>query len=714
MAITFADTHNMIAYLTKSDASEGFDQIIDFLNGSSIKEGKGFSGVETPLFKGMIVAQQADDVADEGDVGVDVDVVPAADAEPSLPSPTPTTQHHHHHKNYLPPHKKAKALKQDNVAQALEIIKLKQMVKKLERKNKLKVFGLRRLRKRKISANIDTDEDVTLKDVNAVEKAAEIEENVDVQGRREESQAQIYKIDLKHADKVLGMQDDDAARRGKGVVIRDPEETATPSIIIHTEPKSKDKRKEIMVEEPKPLKKQAQIEQDEAYARELEAELNKNINWDDMIEKVQRKEKEDNVVLRALKRKTESSEEKAVKKQNLDEEVEELKKHLQIVPNNDDDFYTEATPLALKVPVVDYEIYSKKNKPYFKIIRADGTHQLFLSFLSLLRNFDREDLEPDVEAQVWKSQRGIFGLAKVKSWRLLESCRVYVITLITTQMILLVKRRYPLIRFTLDQMLNNVRLEVEEEEVSLELLRFHSIRKCSKLTYHTGIILAQNKYVKVIGSLILRIHERVDIHSWWGAVSWGSKKQICLTDSTMAAEFVALMSCYKEAEWLRDLLINIPLWPKPMPPISVHCDIQSTLSRAYNQVYNGKSRHIELRHRQVNQLINDGVITVSFLRSNKNLADPFTKGLARKLIEISGEAKVHHPNMTRSSANLIIILGYGNIFDNVHLSECGSEAASYELKGLALKHSEKPRYTSKASFNGSAQSGLNEREEGYT
>nr|GEU37445.1 synaptobrevin, longin-like domain protein [Tanacetum cinerariifolium] len=37
MALTFADTHNMIAYLTKSDASEGFNQIIDFLNESPIK-----------------------------------------------------------------------------------------------------------------------------------------------------------------------------------------------------------------------------------------------------------------------------------------------------------------------------------------------------------------------------------------------------------------------------------------------------------------------------------------------------------------------------------------------------------------------------------------------------------------------------------------------------------------------------------------------------
>ncbi|GKF81682.1 hypothetical protein Tco_0240284, partial [Tanacetum coccineum] len=142
-------------------------------------------------------------------------------------------------------------------------------------------------------------------------------------------------------------------------------------------------------------------------------------------------------------------------------------------------------------------------------------------------------------------------------------------------------------------------------------------------------------------------------------------------------------------------------------------EIALRTERTHLEVYNGKSRHIGLRHRQVNQLINDEVITVSFLRSSKKLADPFTKGLPRKLIEISREAKVHHPNVTRSSANLIIIPGYGNILDNVHLSECGSEADSYELKGLALKHSEKPIYRPKARLNGSAQSGLNEREEGY-
>jgi hypothetical protein len=117
-----------------------------------------------------------------------------------------------------------------------------------------------------------------------------------------------------------------------------------------------------------------------------------------------------------------------------------------------------------------------------------------------------------------------------------------------------------------------------------------------------------------------------------GAISWGSKKQTLITDSTMAAEFVALASCSKEAEWLRNLLIEIPIWPKPMSPISLHCDSQATLSRAYSHIYNGKSRHIGLRHSYVRQLLIDGVITIDFVRSVQNLADPLTKGLARDLV----------------------------------------------------------------------------------
>nr|GEU40711.1 putative reverse transcriptase domain-containing protein [Tanacetum cinerariifolium] len=583
----------MIAHLTKSDASEGFNRIIDFLNGSSIKYaltvnaniyvlcikqfwtsvavkkvndvmrfqalvdkkkviimkatirdalnlddaegveclpngeifaelarmayekpstkltfykkvfknirkvGKGCSRVETPLFEGMImehpVGEGADEVHDEGvptaGVAAEVvvsaadDVVPAVVEEPSIPSPTPPT---------LPPQpshnqpstsqdagismdllqnlldicttltRRFEHLEQDKIAQALEITKLKQRVKKLERRNK--ASKLKRLKKvgsaqriktsddtvmddvskqGRMIANMDADVDVILEDAKevAAKKSADVDESADVQGRKAESQAQIYLIDLEHANKVLSMQDDEVepaepqevvevvttaklitevVTAASAIITAAPQLTTAAAPTLTTTPK-----------EPKPLKKQVQIEQDEAYTRELEAELNKNIDWDEVIDHVQRKQKEDNDVKRyqtlkrkpqteaqakknmmiylrntkeqmdeedsrALKRLSKSQEDKAAKKQKLNEEVEELKRHLQIVPNDEDDVYTKATPLAHKI-----------------------------------------------------------------------------ITFTTTQLILLVERRYPLTRFTLDQMLNNVRLEVEEKsEVSLELLSF--------------------------------------------------------------------------------------------------------------------------------------------------------------------------------------------------------------------------------------------------
>nr|GEX42152.1 putative ribonuclease H-like domain-containing protein [Tanacetum cinerariifolium] len=110
------------------------------------------------LSTGMIVAQHDDDVANEGAASVDVDDVPAAVDEPSIPLPTPTTQP-------LPPSQDLPSTSQDKIAQTLEITKLK---------------------KGGIIANIDANEDVTLKDVAAiaqdvadVENDAEIEENAD-------------------------------------------------------------------------------------------------------------------------------------------------------------------------------------------------------------------------------------------------------------------------------------------------------------------------------------------------------------------------------------------------------------------------------------------------------------------------------------------------------------------------------------------------------
>ncbi|KAF5947104.1 hypothetical protein HYC85_017332 [Camellia sinensis] len=68
------------------------------------------------------------------------------------------------------------------------------------------------------------------------------------------------------------------------------------------------------------------------------------------------------------------------------------------------------------------------------------------------------------------------------------------------------------------------------------------------------------------------------------AVSWKSSKQTCIARSTMESEFIALDKAGEEAEWLRHFLEDIPIWPKSVPAICIHCDNQSAIGRAQSHM----------------------------------------------------------------------------------------------------------------------------------
>uniref|UniRef100_A0A2N9HD70 Reverse transcriptase Ty1/copia-type domain-containing protein n=1 Tax=Fagus sylvatica TaxID=28930 RepID=A0A2N9HD70_FAGSY len=110
---------------------------------------------------------------------------------------------------------------------------------------------------------------------------------------------------------------------------------------------------------------------------------------------------------------------------------------------------------------------------------------------------------------------------------------------------------------------------------------------------------------------------------------------ISVDDNKSTSGWIFTLSGGKEAEWLRNMFYDIELWPQPMPAISVYCDSQATMSKAYSKIYNGKSRHISLRHEYVRQLIEDGIISIVYVKSSSNLADPFTKGLSRDLVRVT-------------------------------------------------------------------------------
>ena len=67
-----------------------------------------------------------------------------------------------------------------------------------------------------------------------------------------------------------------------------------------------------------------------------------------------------------------------------------------------------------------------------------------------------------------------------------------------------------------------------------------------------------------------------------GAICWKSKKQTTMANSTMEVELIALASANEEANWLKDLLYEIPLWEKPIPLILIHCDSTASIGRVKN------------------------------------------------------------------------------------------------------------------------------------
>nr|GEW88317.1 hypothetical protein [Tanacetum cinerariifolium] len=318
----------------------------------------------------------------------------------------------------------------------------------------------------------DADEPIMEKEKSSKQERKIADIDADVEINLEKAQAKTYNLVLDHQEKVLSMMDVNkeeladveevlevvkaaklmtkvvttaratkvtVSRKRRGVIIQNLKETKTAT--LQAKVQAKDKGKAILIEEPKPLKRQAQIELDEEVARQLEAELNFDINWNVVIEQVKRNERLNDM--------------DSFKGMTYDEIIPLFEKHC----NFNQTFLDEVNE-GVKVSEAevrkekDVEVESSKREEYYredleslwKIMRdrfekikpKNYSDNYLLNTLKIM--FEK----PNVEAGVWKDQKGRYGLAKDVS----------------------------LTHFTLEQMLNNVRLQVEDEsEMSLELLR---------------------------------------------------------------------------------------------------------------------------------------------------------------------------------------------------------------------------------------------------
>jgi hypothetical protein len=97
----------------------------------------------------------------------------------------------------------------------------------------------------------------------------------------------------------------------------------------------------------------------------------------------------------------------------------------------------------------------------------------------------------------------------------------------------------------------------------------------------------------------------------------------------MEAELTALDTTTVKVEWLRELLMDLPMVEKPIPAILMNCDNEIAIIKVNSSKDNMKSsRHVKRRLKSVRKLRSSRVIALDYIPTAENLADQFTKGLS--------------------------------------------------------------------------------------
>jgi hypothetical protein len=114
-------------------------------------------------------------------------------------------------------------------------------------------------------------------------------------------------------------------------------------------------------------------------------------------------------------------------------------------------------------------------------------------------------------------------------------------------------------------------------------------------------------------------------------VSWCSRKQSSVVLNTAEAEYIALSVAVREAVWLCKLLTD--LFDHEMDLTFIHCDNQTCVKLSENLVFHDKSKHIEIKYHYIKDMVQRKAVHVQYLPTHEQIADIFTKSLARMKFE---------------------------------------------------------------------------------
>jgi len=126
-----------------------------------------------------------------------------------------------------------------------------------------------------------------------------------------------------------------------------------------------------------------------------------------------------------------------------------------------------------------------------------------------------------------------------------------------------------------------------------------------------------------------------------GMVSWSSKKQAIVALSMTEAEYVSATHAVKEVLWLHTFLAKIA---RPLNhPTILFCDNQSAIAIMKDDQYHACTKHINVQHHFICDIISRSDISVVYCPTADNTANIFTKPLASPKVEKFASLMGLHP-----------------------------------------------------------------------
>ena len=115
------------------------------------------------------------------------------------------------------------------------------------------------------------------------------------------------------------------------------------------------------------------------------------------------------------------------------------------------------------------------------------------------------------------------------------------------------------------------------------------------------------------------------------AVSWKTRKQPTVALSSCESEYMALCETAKEAIYLSNVLKDFSsvLKPRVRKPVTIHVDNQGAIALGKNPVHHERSKHIDIRYHFTRECVANRTIKLTYVRSDDNTADLFTKAASR-------------------------------------------------------------------------------------